>query len=80
MGVSIFSPRMPLILLPSKADNVNPTRKSVPTFVIVVLEHNSDEVGIVMVFVDNEQRPLLIRPLQRVGSDERMAFPVLYIA
>ena len=80
MGGSIFTPRMPLILLPSKADNLNRARKSVLTFVIVVLEHNSDGVEIVMVFVDNQQRSLLIRPLQCIGSDKRMALPVLYIA
>src|SRR5215831_17270174 len=80
IGVSIFSRRMPLILLPSKADTVNRTRKSVLTLVIVVLKYNSDGVGIVMVFVDKQQRPLLIRPLQCVGSDERVALPVLYIA
>src|SRR5581483_12074816 len=80
IGITISKSRMPCVLLFSKCNPCNRTDKGTVFFGIIIVELNAYRVGVVIILIDQHQRPLPIGPQHGVGSYKNVAVVVFNIA
>ncbi len=67
---------VPDVLLAAKSDHTHRTRKTTRRGVPMVKD-NLDVVGIVLILVDEQQRPIAIRTVHSIGGDQGVPCAVL---
>ena len=64
---------MPLVLRAAERDHRSAADVVAIRVRVSVVEDDSHAMRVVLILVDHEQRPLAIRPLQRIGRDEHVS-------